>query len=204
MGGKASATTSDLGLQNLVKISGYRRSKSTWQEIDAKKASAQLLAQQLEDEFQQYTNSKTRSKDVLEHLQFDHTTYFEAFRIPDSQDGMTQIGKDGKAISDDYLIHRWVSGQDAGIFRDSPHLQLESIQEIWNMNPDARRKHWASWLEEIQAEIIDSFTSDAEQYNQCVSQIDCKLNESEGMMLREKRIIGCTTTGAAKYRADIR
>lgn len=204
LGGKATPRTADLALQKLAKSSGHRKNKGDWQEIDGLKLSSDLLSQKLDELFQQYTSfGKIPYKDLLEHLEleFVHREFFEAFRVPLSTDGMVKVGKKGKAVSEDYLLHRWLSGQDAGMYKSAPHVR--SASKIWALPNVERSNLYASWAQEMMKEIVELFGSTAQDYNKCINQLDRKFTESEAMVLKDKRIIGCTTTGAAKYRADI-
>ena len=52
-------------------------------------------------------------------------------------------------------------------------------------------------------EAADYFAQTARRYNSCLDEIDYKFSESNRALLQTKRIIGCTTTAAAKYREDL-
>ena len=51
--------------------------------------------------------------------------------------------------------------------------------------------------------LVEDVSKYARNYNQCQVQIDRKFDENCTALLRSKRIIGCTTTGAAKYRDSV-
>ena len=53
----------------------------------------------------------------------------------------------------------------------------------------------ASWIEKLENEINN--------YNQLVENLHELNHSSEIELLKSKRIIGCTTTGAAKYAAKL-
>ena len=40
------------------------------------------------------------------------------------------------------------------------------------------------------------------EYNECVASLDSIYRQGEASVLEERRIIGCTTTGAAMYRSE--
>ena len=50
---------------------------------------------------------------------------------------------------------------------------------------------------------VQRFCTTADEYNRYQQLIDRKFRQKNAAVLTSKRIIGCTTTGAAKYREDI-
>ena len=57
------------------------------------------------------------------------------------------------------------------------------------------------WKANILREHANNISEMAKRYNSYQSEIEEKFSESDGAILRSKRIIGCTTTAAAKYSA---
>lgn len=201
LGGKSTTRTANLSLQVLSKISGYKRRQSEWQEITSLKNSASVLAAGVEETFTKYHTFNARNIDILEHLEFDHPDYSQAFHVPESNDGMQQVGKKGRAVGQDYLLVRWVNGQDAGQFKLSAHVQEAS--EIWNMALDDRKTRISTWKQEMMKDLVDHLSGIAADYNSCLDQVDRKFSQGASSVLQGRRIIGCTTTAAAKYRLNI-
>lgn len=200
-GNKCTPRTEDLLLQKVARSAPRpRRGRMDWDVINHLKSEIASLSQSLTDTFQGL-NSNATYNDVLVHLQFEHEEYFDAFKIPASDDDMHWVGKKGKAIDDSYLLHQWASGWDAGIF--SKHQDILEAQAIWGMHPQQRRVVFVQWLEELMAEQVESFAKTATHYNQALARTERVHADQKIMVLRSKRIIGCTTTAAAKYRLDI-
>lgn len=146
-------------------------------------------------------SSNLQNDELLQHLEFDDRTYFEAFRVPKASDGMTRVGKRGKEVHPHYLLNEWVSGRHAGIFRDSPHIKEAS--EIWTMAHPVRQAQVTKWRRAMLKEQVDNFYAVSKEYNECQRRLDRMFGERVVTILNSKRIIGCTTTAAAKYSEDI-
>ena len=200
LGGKSTPRTEPLTLQK--QPTTFKLGKADWKVIDELKDESSNLVNRLQAAFASYESSSVQYQDILEHLEFDDPTYSEAFCVPHASDGMTRIGKKGRAVGPYYLLNQWVNGWDAGIFQDHPHVSNAS--EIWSMLPPLRRERLDHWKQEILTAQVEAIYTVAKLYNQCQSQLDRKFTEKDSAILASKRIIGCTTTAAAKYSNDIR
>ena len=112
---------------------------------------------------------------------------------------MTRVGKGGKEIKPDYLYDRWSRGEDAGIFKK----QAAEHYEIWAMDANSRLeriKRWTTALLEEQASKVATLVSRYNKYQQHLAQV---LGERTAHTLKSMRVIGCTTTAAAKYASDL-
>jgi hypothetical protein len=207
LGGKSTAKTDPLLLRNQKKTCGGTRTRDEWTIIDRYKQSAEVLHRKLETAFNQYQSFKLRLSDILEYLEFEHPAFYGAFKVPDPEDsdGMVMVGRSGKKIPLDYLLHRWHQGQNAGIYdRDVRESESEANKKIWNMNHDIRRQHFQKWEDALVQESIEALASAAREYNECQEELMRAQNTSLSGLLRNKRIVGCTTTAAAKYGDEIR
>ncbi|KZP30812.1 P-loop containing nucleoside triphosphate hydrolase protein [Athelia psychrophila] len=199
LGGKANAQTESMSLFNQPRVSNS--SKADWKIIDDCKAGAEVYAQSLKVAFDQYQSSSVSEADIMAHLEFDSSEsseYFQAFEVPSSTDGMTQIGKNGRAVDSSYLITQWSSGKDAGIFKGHPHV-LDAAK-IWGMPAEARKATRAMWETEILKYQVQAISESAKLYDQTQTELSRQFDEKNVNILRSKRIIRCTTTGAAKYK----
>ena len=197
LGFKTTARTASLLLRE--QNSTHKNRKVDWTMIDRLKHEALSLRARLH--FNQYISGKVSSKGLLEFLEFEHPIFFDGFRVPESVDGMTRVTRKGTAVDEFYLLEQWKNGWDAGIFaRDS---SLAKPHEVWDISPRERQSLVARWEEEIFKEELTRIYALAGQYNQCVQQLDRKFAERDIDTMRNKRIIGCTTTGAAKYAENI-
>ncbi|OBZ78261.1 NFX1-type zinc finger-containing protein 1 [Grifola frondosa] len=60
------------------------------------------------------------------------------------------------------------------------------------------------WERGWDADRVAEFYTTAKAYNDCREDLDRKFGQRNAAVLKSKRIIGCTTTAAAKYSAEIR
>jgi hypothetical protein len=200
MGGKSTAKTENLSLYKQER-SNHKFAKSDWKIIDSLKQASEERSGRLTRIFKRYRYTYIQNEELLSHIEFEDSAYFEAFRVPQSSDGMKKVGKGGKAIGPDYLFHQWSNGWDAGAFKQHPHVQ--AAKAIWSMSPALRREKVAKWKTDIVQEQVDEIYRVSKQYNDYQTELACKFNEHVGAILNTKRIIGCTTTAAAKYVGDI-
>jgi hypothetical protein len=71
------------------------------------------------------------------------------------------------------------------------------------MPPALRHDQLRQWTQGIlKAEVADIYAV-AKLYNQCQSRLERKFTQKDRVILASKRIIGCTTTAAAKYGNNI-
>jgi hypothetical protein len=116
---------------------------------------------------------------------------------------MLKVGRGGKVVDQHYLLKRWKNGQDAGQFSAEANVVSESGSRIWAMPKDARSKNLSMWVEELCREAVDDLYQIAKKYNRSVEELQKKFKEKDGHILQMKRVIGCTTTAAAKYTQTI-
>lgn len=195
LGGKSTSRTESLSMQN--QTSTFRQGKSDWMIIDGLKSEAEDLITKLQAAFTRYKSFTVQNADLLDYLEFEDTTYFEAFRVPDSTDDMTQVGKKGRAVDATYLLNQWLNGWDAGLYKK--HSHVIDNPAIWEMLRPDRQAKYTTWKDALFEEQVTEFRDLAKQYNQCQNELARKFSEKSTAILRSKRIIGCTTTAAAKY-----
>lgn len=201
LGGRANSTVSQLSLNKQTREK-YVRSNAEWTIIDGLKTRAEFLRTELEDKFKAFVASNISFEDMLTYIEFDDESYFDAFQVPESTDGMVSVGKDGNPVDATYLISQWSRGRGAGIFKQEPHIQ--DAATVWSMPNPQRQQKLAEWRLAIKRSIVDDIWKRARDYDECQEDLSRKFNESNLAILKQKRIIGCTTTGAAKYTEDIR
>jgi len=197
IGSKPNQTTADLSLYSLGKTSGYRMSQYDWEQVEDLREHRDDLAESL---YRAYCAATARHKQIMEYLAVHHPKYAAAFRVPVSTDGPTIVGKGGKAIGPNYLLDRWLKGEDAGPFKTEYRILLSG--DIWRMNHAARLSQSATWEQEVVKMDIEYMLRIGKSYNQCVTNLQSIFRRGEASVLRERRIIGCTTTGAAMYRSE--
>lgn len=200
LGGKASAQTENLTVRKQARI--HRFGRSDHNEINFLKSNLQGLSSGLHSAFDGYRrfNPYRHTMSIMDHIEITHPEYFYAFQVP-TEDDEVVVGKDGKSIGPTYLLDRWIYGQDAGIFKEEDHVK--ETKNIWSVDKESRKGVTASWIEEMVNDIVDLFCEQANQHTDTLRRIGLKFSENDRAIIRSKRIIACTTTGAAKYRDDI-
>ncbi|ROV88521.1 hypothetical protein VSDG_09328 [Cytospora chrysosperma] len=196
LGSKSTAKTASLLLY--AQQCGYRRSRDAWEVIDDLKSEAASQIDELNDAFTNYLQARPSFNDIQDHLEFcsEDSRFFEAFEVPSDIEGFRKIGKKGKKVNDDYLYENWRSGYGPGVFKGHA---LKQHPEVWKIAPPLRKKYIEKWFSAILHEKVERIRELARQYDVVQEQLDGLFNESKAQVLREKRIIGCTTTAAAKY-----
>jgi hypothetical protein len=138
---------------------------------------------------------------LLSYLEFsDDSEFFDAFTLPEDADKMTRVGKGGKKIDALYLIRQWSAGKQAGIFQETVERDYPGI---WNIDPESRQAIRDRWIHEITIEHVSEIGNLAKKFNQCQEQIQRLFAQKHAHIIGRKRIVGCTTTGAAMYQDEI-
>ena len=192
LGGRSNQATDHLALHRQPRgRMGY-----DWDEINELK----FAAAQHEDKLQTHVDTllDIDDKHLMTHLELKHPEFFEAFRVPlETEDGMTRVGRNGQAIDGKYLFSRWMRGLNAGVLSGEPHIQASA--RIWGMARSARQQLLDKWRQELVSEELDSICRAGRSYNTLQDAVKRHFTRSTISILEGKRIIACTTTGAAIY-----
>ena len=201
LGSKSTPRTASLNIS--AQTSSYRRPQSSWDVINKLKAEADELKCGLTDGFDSYQRFSFTQKDMLEFLEFseEDAHFHEALITPEQGDGMTRVGRRGKRVTPYYLFDRWSTGKNPGVFMDEVS---QEHKKIWDMDPAARRACVDRWRHALLQEQVDKVSDLAQRFNRCQDHLDEVLSEKSTSILTQKRIIGCTTTAAAKYARELR
>lgn len=201
LGSKANAATKHLSLSE--QDSSYRRKKSSWDVLNHYEQLVDRICESIRCNTTNFRYQKASLRDVLDLLQFSETDseFFNAFSIPENdKDDMIIVGKGGKAIDSSYLIDRWLTGSDAGIYQGA--LQGEH-QAIWKMKKTERAECFQKWTRELYLEQATSLQGLIRDYNLAFEKFSAVRNEKHAEIIKQKRIIGCTTSAAGKYRESL-
>ena len=199
IGGKSTARTEPMLIQK--QETNFRFSRGDHAMIDVIKAEIETRVTGLTDAFRRYLQSSVGNADLMSYLEFEEEIFYKAFEVPQSADGMNKVVKGGRVADEFYLINWWQRGGHAGVFSNAPNVQ--AAREIWSMAKDSRQAIINQWVENIRKEEVEGLCEAASRYNKAVNELDQKFKEKDGYILKSKRIIGCTTTGAAKYTRNI-
>ncbi|NWV70453.1 ZNFX1 protein, partial [Malurus elegans] len=79
-------------------------------------------------------------------------------------------------------------------------LEANAIQDLWKLDLNSRWRLYRLWLETYRSFILEDIRESKQQYQDAAERMkELKLKE-DLFILQEARIVGMTTTGAAKYR----
>ena len=169
------------------------RSNIPYKALNELREKLETLAAQMDVSFQEYQSMKLRHADLMEYLEFSPqgAEYYEAFSVPQMEDGATMVGHKGKGIKESYLLDRWTAGKDAGIFHGTVS---ETSQRVWQIPGRARQNLLSAWKEEILGEKVCAFQAIAEDYNKSLIELERLRKGKHAQVIASKRIVACTTT----------
>jgi hypothetical protein len=200
LGGKFNTNTQGLSVRN--QHSNYKMSRETYAMIQDQQAQAEMFHDALSAKLSNFANTHVNEQAVLDYLEFaEDSEFFDAFVLPDRKDSMTLVGKKGKEIERTYLFKRWFNGGNAGIFE--AHA-MRNFAHVWQMELEARSNFLIKWQREIVDEQVAEISTLVKLYNDCCTRREELFHQKEAHVISQKRVIACTTTGAAKYVEDIR
>lgn len=198
LGSKSTQRTRPLVLNE--QRSSYKRGRSSWKNIENEESQAEDCERELKRAFGRYKGSVPDSTSILEYLEFEEPELFEAFSVPEDEDGMTFMGKNGKALGKSYLYNQWIRGKGPGALE---HLVSREFDHIWHLSQSEREERHNRWIRALLEEQCTSLSTHASQFNNSQRRLDILWGDKTRNILDNKRIIGCTTTGAAMFFNDI-
>lgn len=202
LGSKSTPRTAPLNLFERQKTSSYTRSRARWDIINSLEALVDTYRTDLATELKAYSQGGVSWKDIMSYLEFsdDDDHFYPALIVPESEDGMIRVDKRGRNVKPSYLYDRWSRGEDAGIFKE----HAAQHPEVWAMKPVPRQEHVKRWTAALLDEQAAKVLTLLQRYNKSQQRLAQVLGERTAHTLQNVRIIGCTTTAAAKYAADLR
>ncbi|KAH8814469.1 P-loop containing nucleoside triphosphate hydrolase protein [Flagelloscypha sp. PMI_526] len=193
--GKASPSMKQMSLYEQKR--DYKFKRADWTIIDGFKADSAKYRTSLQSSFQRYMSFAVSLADLLVYLEDEEPTFANAFEVIPPADGMTRVGKGRRKVEGTYLLENWRNGGDARPCETQSNVI--AAPQIWNMAKTERQSLIAKWEQQLFAEEVDVLSDTADQYNKSQAKVDRHFSETDANVLRNKRIIACTTTGAAKY-----
>ena len=192
LGGRSNQVTDHLALHRQPR-GGFQYD---WEEINDLRFTASYDESRLQSHFDALLDIGDRN--LLVYLEYKYDEFYDAFYVPlETEDGMTRVGRNGQAIDSRYLFSRWMRGLDAGVLSDEPHIQASAW--IWGMSRSARQQLLDKWRHELLTEKLELICNAGRSYNVLQDAIKQQFARATVATLRQKRIIACTTTGAAIY-----
>ncbi|KAM0134445.1 hypothetical protein ACHAO1_005657 [Botrytis cinerea] len=200
LGAKSTPRTQSLSLS---KQGSSKLDNSQWNRIHKLEESLRRHEERLKSAFTRYYSTNVSKQQILDYLEFlDDIPFYDTFLVPQTTtNGMTKVGKKGKAVDKFYLLDRWTRGQmNAGSFE---HLQHKNSKLVWGISPDQRARMLSSWKSAVTEEMVAELGKIGKQFNAEQAEKDKLLGQRDVNIIKSKRIIGCTTTAAAKYSTAI-
>jgi hypothetical protein len=205
LGGKSTPRTEDISLHNVRRASSTSNlTRSDWEGITLLREVLSKVDQSLIKSCKSYLTFDPKYPDIMEHLKRHpvENRYFRAFTVPSSKNGETLVGKRGNTIGKYHLLHCWVKGWDAGALKH--YKVVTEVADIWNMRYQARREKYNEWKEFLVKSKADAVSKLAMRHDRAQASLGAAFDEPIGRTLECMKIIGCTTTAAAKYREEIK
>ncbi|UPL02680.1 hypothetical protein LCI18_013614 [Fusarium solani-melongenae] len=144
------------------------------------------------------------SGDIIQYLEFsdDFTPAWAAFQVPEDN-GFQIVGANNKALTPDALYDFWYKGCPVTQFGRLLESLDSSAQVFWGLSPKQRQQLNFQWWHAVRAEQTDTFVELSKRYQEIEVEIKSIRNESARRVLKDKRIIACTTTAAAMQQSII-
>ncbi|RGP72651.1 hypothetical protein FLONG3_6659 [Fusarium longipes] len=159
-------------------------------------------------ELQEYSKKLARGDihpaDILEYLEFSNTftSAWSAFQVPDD-DGFQMVDSRGNVISADTIYDYWMRNGDVLKMGSLNESLGESARAVWSLSHASRMKLHHEWAGKVREEQIINFVALNKRFSDIKTKVKSILDERGRRVLKDKRIIGCTTTAAAMYQSII-
>ena len=202
LGSKSKPRTKSLGLHEQSAEYRYRRSAQSWNLLNKYSTMADETSTEVQKKASAFRHLKISMEALLEYLQFSDkdSDFYYALRTPENGDGMVRVGKKGKSIGPYYLMDRWLRGENAGVFQDAVGKEYETV---WNTDKAARSACHQRWARDFFMEQAGILQNEVRSYNESYQQLGTVRDEKYADIIKQKPIIGCTTTAAAKYTKEL-
>ncbi|KAI9742870.1 MAG: hypothetical protein M1818_003599 [Claussenomyces sp. TS43310] len=201
LGGKSTDRTKPIMLHEQI---GAKLNSSQWNQIYTLEERLGQHEDRLRKAFKRFQSVNIQKSHIMEYLEFssEPLPFFETFSVPvASESGMTRIGKAGRNMEPYYLLARWMRGQlDAGPLH---HLQPEGSADVWRMTPEMRQSAQLRWQKAIVDDLVTEIRTIGRECNSDQAEIERIKRERDSSIISMRRIIACTTNGAAKYSSAI-
>ncbi|KAH0273119.1 P-loop containing nucleoside triphosphate hydrolase protein, partial [Aureobasidium melanogenum] len=151
-------------------------------------------SRRLEDLHREFT-SLDRLRDHLDGLAMKgDPRYSQAFEISLEPNGTTRVTEHDTVAGRHYLLQRWLEGKDPGVFPEKTKYTA-----VWGLSLQQRQELSSNWRATINQKTLPAFLEMADHHDDLLSQARNASSQVTEQIIRSKRIIACTTSGAAKY-----
>lgn len=204
LGSKFSAATAPLSFEPQFRASKFQHGKKEKSRLYRAKEEVNDTRDEVTTMFEK-TMGRVSWVDILDQLKFSddpqEQLFWRAFEVPTEDDGFVRSGKKGKVIKEDYLINIWRQGNDPGVLQQ--HVSPE-CRPVWDIPTEERARYVEKWGKSLRAERIEGLRGLINRLNEAQGEVDFLFNEARRSFITKKRVIGCTTTAAAKYSSLIK
>jgi hypothetical protein len=137
------------------------------------------------------------ARDVIEATDSNLVVNFKITQF----DGFSVVGRNNTNIDEQYLFSAWKRGEDCPEwFQERLIWMDEEFENLWLLRPAQRLERLNEW-KTFQFEEKTGMIHDARRRYEELSAEKVNIGlEIDSFILRKARIIGATTTGAAKYK----
>ena len=187
-------------LHHLAKKKSLRDATSV-QRIKQVDAQLYKLRDQLNTQIAKTRSSKSW-KDFREYFESELPHVLQFLLAPKSSDGFEMVGQRGKKVDDDYFWKLWSEGQEF-----PPALQhlvmpedIESFQNFWSASATNRIERKNTWHKDLMQGVHDEIRLLSAEIRDLTKERQVLQQAEQLQILRSARIIGATTSGAAKNR----
>lgn len=198
IGGKSREERLDrFSLLNLKRDARLDRDRAEMKHIYELHTELQEVRDSLNDARAELQRGALTWPQVSDLLEIEDPEALKQLRVPVRQDGFQTVDKSGKKIQDDYLWHRWRTGNNGAPFNSLRQAPL------WMLSNQQRQGLLAQWTKLAMAEVKEELISARHRFDQIDAELSAIDTASARVVLQGARVIGATTTGSAKYRALI-
>ncbi|KAI1106987.1 P-loop containing nucleoside triphosphate hydrolase protein [Jackrogersella minutella] len=200
LGSKSTARTQPLTLSE-QKDKSFKPSNPRYESISAYRSKLDTLAGSVSRGFEDYSQKKVPNMELLEYLEFSETEnrFYDAFSVPEAENGEVRVGKKGKKMKPDYLLFCWITGKRPGAVKKPD----STYDDIWRMPKKDRQEKVRQWEQEIRKEKTSVFAKRYAEFNKTQETYWSLQKWRTEECLRRKRIICCTTTAASIQAQEI-
>lgn len=201
------------GMSKSEKVAPYQvrelaRSKSKFESQASRRMGATVAQlhkcheemQNLIDTLKQPLQWDKPSGGVCNLLQYDYPDIYRYFVMMESEGDFRIVGKRNQELTPAALFQNWKNGMPCPPWlQDYIHLDPEVI-DFWEQSRSDRSNLVRRWHDEIFDEIKATLKEKVVEYEELNKEKQAISMEKDLDILKDARIIGATTSGAAKYR----
>lgn len=177
-----------------------RRYASVMATLDEEKFNAGLLLSQSQGH---QGSMRSRWPDIKEYLDQQGNGWVEELTLRDDpsgddgkdENGWKTAGKKGEKITEDYLWHKWLNGDE------KPKVSSQATfpkSSCWSLQKDQRLAKATKWIDAIDEDVVNRLSSALLRVDDALADKENLSKETDYIVLEQMQVILCTTTAAAK------